>query len=276
MSRIITAFYDSAAEAQQAVQDLVAGGIPRGQITLSDRTTSATTSDDDGGHGFWHALKELFIPDEDQHTYAEGISRGGTLLSVRVDDNQIDRATDILDRTGAVDVDTRRAEWQSAGWSGYRADAGMQSGSVRADVGTGRDVAAGEEARIPIVEEQLAVGKREVDRGSVRVRSYVVETPVREQVTLRDESVTVEHRAVDRPADEGAAPLFQEKVIEVAETDEEAVVAKTARVREEVVVRKDVDQRTETIQDNVRRTEVEIDDTRTGRDNSTSDTSRRS
>jgi uncharacterized protein (TIGR02271 family) len=276
MSRIITAFYDSAAEAQQAVKDLVAGGIPRGQITLSDRTTSATTSDDDGGHGFWHALKELFIPDEDQHTYAEGISRGGTLLSVRVDDNQIDRATDILDRTGAVDVDTRRAEWQSAGWSGYRADAGMQSGSVRADVGTGRDVAAGEEARIPIVEEQLAVGKREVDRGSVRVRSYVVETPVREQVTLRDESVTVEHRAVDRPADEGAAPLFQEKVIEVAETDEEAVVAKTARVREEVVVRKDVDQRTETIQDNVRRTEVEIDDTRTGRDNSTSDTSRRS
>jgi len=276
MSRIITAFYDSAAEAERAVEDLVAGGIPRGQITLSDRTTSVATSDDEGGHGFWHALKELFIPDEDRHTYAEGIRRGGTLLSVRVDEAQVDRVTDILDRTGAVDIDTRKAEWQSAGWSDYRADAGMRSGAVGADISTGRGVTAGEEASIPIVEEQLAVGKREVNRGTVRVRSYVVETPVREQVTLRDENVTVERRAVDRAADEGAAPLFQEKVIEVAETDEEAVVAKTARVREEVVVRKDVDRRTETIEDNVRHTEVEVDDTRIGRDKTITDTSRKS
>lgn len=276
MSRLITAFYDSAAEAQRAIEALVAGGISRTQITLSDSTSSAPMSDEDEGHGFWHALKELFIPDEDRHTYAEGIRRGGTLLSVRVDDDQVDRATDILDRTGAVDVDTRRAEWQSAGGSGRQADAGMQTGGVAITADTGRGVAAGEEARIPIVEEQLAVGKREVNRGTVRVRSYVVETPVREQVTLRDESVTVERHAVDRPADEGAAPLFQEKVIEVAETDEEAVVGKTARVREEVVVRKDVDQRTETIQDNVRHTEIEVDDTRTGRDRISSESPRKS
>src|SRR4029450_5759590 len=87
----------------------------------------------------------------------------------------------------------------------------------------------GEEA-IPIVEEQLRVSKREVDRGRVRVRSYVVETPVQEQVTLREEHVDVERRAVDRPVTD-ADHLLQERVVEATETDEEAVLSKEARVK---------------------------------------------
>jgi stress response protein YsnF len=51
---------------------------------------------------------------------------------------------------------------------------------------------------------------------------------------------------------------FTDKVIEVTETDEEAVVSKTARVREEVVVRKDETERAETVRDTVRREDVEI------------------
>ncbi|HEX8062397.1 MAG TPA: DUF2382 domain-containing protein [Allosphingosinicella sp.] len=54
------------------------------------------------------------------------------------------------------------------------------------------------EERIPIVEEELRVGKREVERGGARVRSYVTETPVSEQVNLREEHVSVERRPVDR------------------------------------------------------------------------------
>jgi uncharacterized protein (TIGR02271 family) len=111
---------------------------------------------------------------------------------------------------------------------------------------------------IPVVEETLRVGKREVSGGRVRVRSYVVETPVEEQVTLRTEHVDVERRAVDRPVTD-ADRLFQDRTIEATETSEEAVIAKEARVKEEVVIRKDAEQRTETVRDTVRRTEVEVD-----------------
>jgi uncharacterized protein (TIGR02271 family) len=117
---------------------------------------------------------------------------------------------------------------------------------------------------IPVTEEQLQVGKRTVQRGGVRVRTYVVETPVEEPVRLRDETVRVERRAIhpDRPASEAD---FQERTVEVTETDEEAVVAKSARVTEEVVISKDVQERTEPVRETVRRTEVEVDDRTTDR-----------
>lgn len=86
----------------------------------------------------------------------------------------------------------------------------------------------------------------------------MVETPVEEQVSLRDETIRVERRAVT-----GGSPVtsadFTERTVEMTETDEEAVVAKTARVTEEVVVSKDVTERVETVRDTVRRDEVEIE-----------------
>ena len=95
--------------------------------------------------------------------------------------------------------------------------------------------------------------------GRVRVRSYVVEQPVSEQVTLRDENVSVERRAVDRPLT-GTEDAFRERTVEATERSEEAVVNKEARVKEEVVVKKDAQQRTETVSDTVRQTKVEVDD----------------
>ena len=121
-------------------------------------------------------------------------------------------------------------------------------------------LASGEE-RIPVVEERLSVGKRETAHGRVRVRSYVVETPVQEQVALRQERVSIERNPVDRPIAAGD-DAFRERTIEATETAEEAVVAKEARVTEEVVVRKQSEERTETVSDTVRRTEVEVEDER--------------
>lgn len=112
---------------------------------------------------------------------------------------------------------------------------------------------------IPVVEEQITVGKREVESGGVRVATNVVETPVQEQVTLRDEEVRVERRPVNQTIDPSQIDQLQTGSIEVRTTDEEAVVSKQARVVEEVVVSKEVGQRTETIQDTVRRTDVDID-----------------
>ncbi|MGG5811302.1 YsnF/AvaK domain-containing protein [Falsiroseomonas sp. CW058] len=125
---------------------------------------------------------------------------------------------------------------------------------------TGATGMTGREESIPIAEERLRVGKREAHAGRVRVRSYVVETPVEEQVTLREERVHVERHAVDRAATGSDADLFRERVIEAEESVEEAVVQKDVRVTGEVVVNKDVTERTETIRDTVRRTEVEVDE----------------
>jgi uncharacterized protein (TIGR02271 family) len=120
-----------------------------------------------------------------------------------------------------------------------------------------------------VVEEQLTVGKREVNRGGAKVRSYVREVPVSEQVHLRQEDVSVERRPVNEPipsADLDRSALLQEREVEMRATGEEPVIGKEARVNEEVVLRKTVGERTENVQDTVRQTEVDVDEGEFSRD----------
>jgi uncharacterized protein (TIGR02271 family) len=109
------------------------------------------------------------------------------------------------------------------------------------------------------VEEEFSVGKREVERGRVRIHTRVQESPVEQSIRLREEKVSVERRPVDRPATEADLQARQDETIEITETAEEAVVSKRTRVVEEVVVRKDVNEHTETVRDTVRRKDVDID-----------------
>jgi uncharacterized protein (TIGR02271 family) len=113
-----------------------------------------------------------------------------------------------------------------------------------------------------IGQDGLKVGKRVVEQGNVRVRVYTVEHPVEEGVTLREERVAVERRPVDRPASGMPGDAFQERTIDVTTHREEPVISKEARVKEEIVVRNEADQRSETVRDTVRHTEVEVDDDR--------------
>ena len=143
-------------------------------------------------------------------------------------------------------------------------DLGAVSSSETAGSPRMATAAAGTEEVVPVYEEQLRVGKRDVSHGRVRIRSYVVETPVNEQVRLHSESVQVERKPVDRPVAAGDA-LFQDRVIEAEERAEEAVVGKETRVKEELTLRKTAADRTQDISDTVRHTEVEIQDDRGGR-----------
>lgn len=92
----------------------------------------------------------------------------------------------------------------------------------------------------------------------MRVRSYVTEMPVHEQVQLRDEKLNVERRPVDRPLTD-ADDAFPERAIDMTTTSEEAVVSRTARVVEEVLISKTAGERVEQIDDTVRRTDVEVE-----------------
>jgi uncharacterized protein (TIGR02271 family) len=252
-------------------------GTPRGAV--SDTETSATSSA--VSEGILGRLRRAGVPEDESHVYAEGVRRGGSLVIARLADENVDRGLEIMSNYRPVDIDERGTQWRTEGWSKYDESAGPYTGTglteaaasmrstnesttARTDLDTSSTLTGaargGDETVIPIVEEQLSVGKREVERGGVRVRSYVVETPVEESVRLRDETINVERRAVNRPADV-TADAFREQTIELTETDEEAVVAKTARVVEEVVVSKDVTERTEKISDTVRRTEVDVENT---------------
>jgi hypothetical protein len=292
--RTMTAMYDTRGAAESARDDLVALGIPSANVTIrgtesgaSTSSTSSTTED----KGFLDSLADLFFPEEDQHTYAEGVRRGGYLLSARVPDGLEGQATDVLERYDPVDVDERAESWRQSGWAGYPASGAGTAGATTAayggststssrDYGTagsglgGATVRTGrDEDVVERAEEEVRVGKREVGRGGVRVRSYVTERPVEEQVNLREERVQVERRPVDRPVQPGDA-AFQEKEITATERGEEAVVDKQARVVEEIGIRKDVDTRTETVRDTVRQQEVEVEDDRTTSRGLTSDDER--
>jgi len=271
----IVLHFDSRSDAQKARDALVQAGIglssirmlPEAETTSYTRSSTTTAYDhgkDEGG--FWASLGDLFLPDEDRYAYAEGMSRGGVTLAITAEGGQIDRVSEIAERHGAVDMAEREATWKREGWTGYTggtAAGTSATASTRGASAASRGATEGEEV-IPIAEENLRVGKRQVEGGRVRIRSYVVETPVEEQVSLRQERVQVERRPVDRLVTAADEALFRERTIEAEERAEEAVVSKEARVKEELVVNKDVRERTETVEDTVRRTEVELEDDRAG------------
>jgi len=116
------------------------------------------------------------------------------------------------------------------------------------------------ETTIPIIEENVNIGKRTVETGGVRVTKNIAKKPVEETVNLKEEHVTIERNAVDKPArDESFAP-FQESTIELTEHAEVPVVKKEARVVEEISIDKEVELRDEIVRETVRKTEVDIED----------------
>ncbi|MCJ2035558.1 YsnF/AvaK domain-containing protein [Methylobacterium sp. J-068] len=273
MTQTITAMYDTYPEATAAQAKLVALGIPEAGIRILSGSQTGTTAATHEG-GMWGSLKEFFMPEDDRHAHAEGLNRGGTMLSATVEDGYAERTYDIMEEHGSVDMDEREASWRKEGWTGQAAGAPVAAVAPASTTATtGLRAAGSTEAvaaqgtaqgtdYIPVVEERLNVGKRMVDSGRVRVRSYAVEKDVSENVTLRDETVHVDRRVVDRAVTPGDMALFEDKVIEATEMREQAVVSKEARVVGEVGIRKDATQRVETVTDKVRHTEVEVTDER--------------
>ena len=278
----VVGMYNSVSEANKVKQALVDGGFSGGDITVIDQSesgygstseagysgTSTTGSDDSVGGKIKHFFEGLTGHDEHTHqSYTQGVSRGGALVAVNTEDGDADRAAALLSQYGASDIE---------GGGGYGSSTGTY-GSSTSNTGAdytggtaGRNTITGEQV-IPVVEEELVVGKRQVERGGVRVFSRVVSEPVSESVSLHDERVVVDRRPVNRAATE--ADFTEAGPIEVRAMGEEAVVGKTSRVVEEVLVGKTGNDRTETVEDSVRRTEVDVEPVTTGVGTSTAKTS---
>jgi len=83
--------------------------------------------------GLLGALVGAGIPESDAHFYAEGVRRGGTLVILKASDDMANRAHDIMQRHGAVDVDKRSAEWRSTGWTRFDENTEPYTGATSAD-----------------------------------------------------------------------------------------------------------------------------------------------
>lgn len=294
MAQTVIGLFDNASEAQQAVQALVDKGFSRSNIDVSssaantgtgnlstgstlnsgvdstsdinrnldsvsgsnyssDSTTDRTynsgyDTNREEESGISKFFRNLFGDDDDDaKTYTGIASRTGSVVTVHAQSSdEAERAADILDEYGAVDVNERATQY------GLRSNEGNYA--------TDRDTTAAEGTSIPIIEENLQIGKRQVQTGGARLRSRIVERPVEESLRLREEHVRVERTSVDRPATDADFQNFQEGTIEIVESAEVPVVSKEARVVEEISLNKEVDEREETIRDTVRSTEVDVED----------------
>jgi len=277
----VIAMYDDLSTAQDVIQKLRDNGFGQQDIHLATYDSRAQRREPGG---FFESLSRLFggqpeeipgtpknvvgeitswgVPEGDAQQYAEAVRRGATMVLVNTDDDRSDDARDIMDSAGPIDIQERAGQWQQQGWQGYDTNARpfSQSDIERERGRYAQGIQAGDETTLPVIEEELQVGKREVRRGGTRLYTRVTEHPVEETVNLRDETVSVDRRPADRPASPEDLNAFQEGTFEVTETDEEAVVGKQARVVEEVTIRKDVEQQPHTVRDTVRRTEVEAQD----------------
>jgi uncharacterized protein (TIGR02271 family) len=214
-------------------------------------------------------LVDLGVPEDEAATYAESIRRGGALVSVSLDDEaHVSRAEEILNRYSPVNIHERGEIYRQSGWTGYDVNAKpyteaqmneFRSTTSRAGTAPTRTVNAGNQEKLEVVEEEVQVGKREVQGNTVRVHTRVTEKPVTSQVNLREEHVMVERHPVNRAASPADVTAFQEATIEMTEKHEEPVVSKTARVVEEVTVGKEASDRTENINETVRRKDVVVE-----------------
>lgn len=267
MARTLVGVYDSSSAAQQVRDELLREGFDDDEVSVRYADDGATggasradTEEDSGGIlGFF---RKLFDSDDDEDTYVnrynEAISGGRAVVSLHTDSEEsVERAQSIMNRYNPVDIDVDIQNTHSMGTSGT-AGAGavdasdiIPKSSMRASSDTDVD------RTIPVVEEDLQVGKRVIAHGGVRVITRIQERPVEESIRLREEHARVERTPVDRPATE--ADFQAAQAFEIRETAEEPVVAKQARVVEEVRVGKDVSERTETIRDTVRHTDVQVE-----------------
>jgi len=255
--KTIVGLFDSFDDARTVVDELVHAGMDRTSIRLDNESkgeSAFATSKNEAYSSdlLMNGLTGMGVPRNDAMIFAEGVRRGGSLVVLSAPDDRATRAYEILSQHGSVDLDERMKHWTKSGWTGFNETAT-----------TGQQVRATElqqgEARLPVIEEELKIGKREVQKGGIRAYSHVVERPVTETVSLHEEHVNVERRKVDRPLTDADRNAFKDTTIEVRERAEEAVVSKQRRVIEEVIITKEAGQRTETINDTLRRTEVKVE-----------------
>ena len=235
--------------AAAAIRDLEASGFTRNALTLIGGGNGTSYSDSKGiygqgfGYGSHESLADIGVPEDDRKHLEDALAHGGTVLALEGAGSRAIDIEKVFHRHSATKID--EMDINNAPSVAPLAAATLPAMDTESTV-------------IPVTQEELVVGKREVERGGVRVFRRIVEEPVSESVSLREEHVVIDRRPVDRAVTE-ADLRGGDRTIELTETAEEAVVGKTAHVVEEIRLGKEATEHTETIRDTVRHTEVDVE-----------------
>ncbi|MGI4751926.1 MAG: YsnF/AvaK domain-containing protein [Janthinobacterium lividum] len=244
MSQTVIGIFDHTSEAQEAVSNLLSNGFSKESLDLSTRAAmegiSSSYDDEESHAGISGFFGNLFgSSDEDAAKYSQVGQRGAIVTVHASSSEQAESAAQILDNYGALDVNERAESYKATG--------------------TVAPATTGTSDTIKIIEEKMQVGKREVETGGVRLRSRIVERAVHEEVRLRSERVHVERTNVSRPATAADLAAFKDATITMKKTAEVPVVSKEAFVTGEVSLGKEVEEKNQTVQGTVRKTEVDTE-----------------
>jgi uncharacterized protein (TIGR02271 family) len=217
-------------------------------------------------------LRRSGLSNELATRYAAGIKQGETLESIMVNDRDADNVAAVMRKhshvphTMPTPASMSTTMPLSEGSEVAAPVPPIMSTKERLQAGVGGVKTSKENRRfeddidrtIPVIREEIQIGKREVQTGSVRVSVHVVERPSFGEISLREEHVEIERRSVDRPV-RGDENPFREDTIELREYAEQPLVTKQARVVEEIVLHKSIREHMARVGDNVRVTEVQFE-----------------
>ncbi len=273
MNKTLVGIFDDYTKAQTAVKALSGAGVKQSDINIARNEGTgkgytayrgANDKEESIGDSISDFFGNLFGTDDDvsitdeTDVYAESVRRGSTVVTANVAENMVNKAADILNDNGAIDVDRRTAQYRKAGYKKFDRKAKPYTAEqTQTELKNFKDQG---EIALPVIEENLVVGKRVVNRGGVRVHTNVTERPVEAQVNLRKEEVNVERRPANRAVTDADMKNFKEGEFDVTTKAEEAVVGKTAKVVEEVVVGIEVTEKQKTVSDTVKRTDVDVEE----------------
>ncbi|MDQ3799689.1 MAG: YsnF/AvaK domain-containing protein, partial [Acidobacteriota bacterium] len=232
------------------------------------------------GESISNFFNSLFGSDQKTaKNYANAASNADAIITVHVDSpERALEAAAILDRHGAIDVDAYAAQsnqppqnfegqynqqqQQQLNQQPYNPQnlaAVNDAATPAATAQNAADYQLQNQTSIPIIEEQLEVGKQIVQREGARIRSRIIEKPVEANLRLREEHIVVNRRPVNREVTDADLTNFREGELVITEHAEVPVVGKQARVVEEIVIGKNVTEHVETVHETVRRNEVEVE-----------------
>lgn len=245
MNHTVIGIFDSKSEADNAVNQLISNGLSAGNIdscSNSSFNSASTSTDSSTGNKFSNFFGSVLDKEDDVKKYSTVAGRGCTVTVHASSSQEAHMAAEILDRFGAVDVDERAQQLSGSNYGQTPGAAAMDSTNT-----------------IPVIEENLQVGKRVVETGGVRLRSRIIERPVEEHLRLREEHVSVERNPVNRAVSPTDLDNFREETFEVTQTAEVPIASKEVRVVEELHLSKNVEEREEVIRDSVRHTEIDVE-----------------
>ena len=231
--RTVVGLFDDRNEAMRAYTALVDEGYAKADLDI------LTNDDKDDEPKLAHMRQ--WVPEPDLSIYLEGVRRGGTIITAYVADSSVARAAEIMSGYKMINIKKRGTELEAV-----RRDLKLSDPAKNDNV-------------LEVIEEELQVGKEIVERGRMRIYSVHTQREFQQDLRLRDETLRVRRRPVNRSV-KANPDLFKKRSFEMVEMDEIAKVGKTARVVEEVSLGKEVVDKVETIKETLRRQDVQVEE----------------